>query len=230
MSPGDNKLGDSRLSGGGDQKKFDLLDEMSIKYTLNQEEVIQNLIPEVRKKWGAFKAMVRNASISIPHLESTFATLPTDEHYASELVLLARTGDGKVETKTGSWVSEAMLKLKDFSMLMAMKNSIPAILRLRSTALASLFKDGDTENDTLFTQLSSLEKKLQSEWEKHTLKSLSMLIGPVKRELGTQLTPVQLRFLTLLGAEVNDPMTAWLIKQKHQGQFNQWRQFATDSC
>eukprot|EP00466_Bigelowiella_natans_P019954 jgi/Bigna1/129044/aug1.8_g3752 len=215
-------------SGIADQKgKFANLDDEKNTRKLNRAEVFAELLPRVKKEWRKLKDSVGDGSITVPRLEQTFATLASDEEYVRELILLTSTGDGFVGGQAG-WTQDAIIKLKDFSMLLHMKNSIPAILKLRTTMLASLF-EGTEKGDQLYEQLKDLDEQLKAEWSKKTLLSLTELVAPVKKNLGAQLTSIQLKFLTLLADKNSEQMVEWILKQKNQAQFNQMKQFVNDS-
>uniref|UniRef100_A0A7S0DVA6 Uncharacterized protein n=1 Tax=Amorphochlora amoebiformis TaxID=1561963 RepID=A0A7S0DVA6_9EUKA len=207
--------------------KFAALDEEKDSRKLTRKEVFAELLPYVRREWKQLMVSVGNGSIGVPRLEETFATLSSDEEYVRELLLLVSTGEGKVGGKV-KWTEEAITKLKDFSMLLHMKNSIPAILKLRTKMLVSLFKANE-KKDKLYKQLKDLDEQLKAQWNSKTLRSLTELVAPVKKNLGAQLTSVQLRFLTILADKNSEQMVEWLLKQKNQNQFNQMKQFVNDS-
>eukprot|EP00468_Gymnochlora_sp_CCMP2014_P001514 CAMPEP_0167741726 /NCGR_PEP_ID=MMETSP0110_2-20121227/1016_1 /TAXON_ID=629695 /ORGANISM="Gymnochlora sp., Strain CCMP2014" /LENGTH=5340 /DNA_ID=CAMNT_0007625809 /DNA_START=69 /DNA_END=16091 /DNA_ORIENTATION=- len=207
--------------------KFANLDIERNTRKLDRKAVFGKLIPKVRQEWMKLMISVRDATITVPNLERTFATLSSDEEYVRELLLLTSTGSGGIGNDV-KWTESAITKLKDFSMLLHMKNSIPAILKLRKTMLLSLFT-GDVRNDKLYGQLKDLDNQLKAEWSKKTLHSLTELVAPVKKNLGAQLTPNQLKFLTLFADKNSETMVEWLLKQKNQAQFNQMKQFVNDS-
>ena len=132
------------------------------------------LIPAVKERWKTLRDSIKLGSISVPTLEKTFGRLDTLEDNASELIILAQTGDGDVAVdvdteepgpdfkrllstgSTGSagneqnWQEVALLRLQDFATLSELRVTLPAVLKLRRQDLSSLFESDETRYLSFF--------------------------------------------------------------------------------
>eukprot|EP00954_Amorphochlora_amoebiformis_P013537 1063171-Amorphochlora_amoeboformis.AAC.1 len=150
---------------------------------LDHNQVMTQLVPAVQKRWKGLRDSIKEGSISVPKLEDTFGRLGSIEDYVAELIILSTTADGKAATEAKSesggfkfpfaytisnlqsWREDAILKLQDFTMLTELRTTVPAILNLRKTYLASLFKEDETR-DPLYSKFEKLSTTLMEQWSK----------------------------------------------------------------
>lgn len=180
----------------------------------------------VKVQWSELMVSVRDRSIQIQRLEETFAKLKTDDECVAELRLLARTGAGAPEAKDdSSWIAASASKLKDFLLLTRLRKWLPALLTIREQ-VAPLFSLSQ-DDDPYYAKVAKLLDAHTKEWEQQTLDTVSSLVAPVKKEIGSEFSAGQLDFLATLTE--SKELVAWLLEHKDQGEFNRLLQVCRPS-
>jgi len=138
----------------------------------------------------------------------------------SELKLLAATGEGKTVKEAGNkdpkWLEESIAKLRDFFLLVRLKNWVPALFKIRNM-VSDIFSTSQAD-DPQFARLSSLLEAQDKKWDVQTLESLSELVVPVKQEIPQGFSPEQMLFLTILAD--SESLVLWLLNHKDTQEFN----------
>eukprot|EP00466_Bigelowiella_natans_P005501 jgi/Bigna1/142949/aug1.74_g17657 len=242
---GDGKKEDGKGAGSAADQIARLDHENLMKeHPLSHKSVMDRLVPAIKKRWKSLLDSVKRGEASVPLLIETFGKVNTMEDSVAELMVLSASGEGDaVESKKSSgaggaegkggegessWHEKALVQLEDFAVLSELKITLPAILKLRKYDFGSLFET-DESKDHVYAKLLELSATLQKQWSTLTLNSLSSLLAPIKKDLGSDLTAAQCEFLRILAEPASEDMVKWILMQKHQGQFNQYRSFILDS-
>ena len=181
-----------------------------------QTDVIAKLLPAVKERWRAFKVEVRDQTASIDKLQATFATLPSPAECDKELRLLALTGEGVPGSSVGEWVAESSARLRDFLLLARLRFWLPALLKLRR--LVGDLVTTPEHDDEYFEKTAALAERQEKEWKEQTLRSVTLLVEPLKGDILDHLTPLQLDFISSLTE--SEGLMKWLLEHHSTAEFN----------
>jgi hypothetical protein len=184
---------------------------------LSQEVVVEYLIPAIQKKWSHLAKETFTGQLTISQLDSTFATLITNNQIAEELRLLYSTSE--LETTSSTLLEKALSSIKDYYFLKKLHIWLPALVKVRDQ-LQPLFPNSP-ENDLFRTNLQTIHESMLSARSTLTLAAIPDLIS-VSSLRGTSIfskySPDELDFLSALSTAPD--LISWLLAQNSTEEFN----------